>query len=141
LVLDHVQAVLREYAAHLPLTIRQIFYRLVGAYDFPKRENDYKTLCRILNSARRARIVEMGAIRDDGGTILEPFIFADEDGFFDYVRAIADDFLLDRTKGQTSRLVVMCEAAGMAPQLERVARSRLRTVAEGARMLGARCDS
>jgi hypothetical protein len=121
LVLDHVQAVLREYAAHLPLTIRQIFYRLVGAYDFPKRENDYKTLCRILNSARRARIIKMSAIRDDGGTVLEPFTFTGEDGFFDYVRNIADDFLLDRTKGQTSRLVVMCEAAGMAPQLERVA--------------------
>jgi hypothetical protein len=116
-----VQAVLAEYDEHLPLTIRQIFYRLVGAYDFPKRENDYKRLCRILNSARRARIIDMDAIRDDGSTVLEPFTFAGEDDFFRYVRNIADDFLLDRTKGQTWRLVVMCEAAGMAPQLEQVA--------------------
>jgi hypothetical protein len=121
LVLDQVQAVLAEYAAHLPLTIRQIFYRLVGAYDFPKLENDYKRLCRILSSARRDQTIPMDAIRDDGGTVLEPFSFAGEDDFFQYVRNIVDDFLLDRTKGQKSRLVVMCEAAGMAPQLERVA--------------------
>src|SRR5215831_21094084 len=30
-LLDQVQGILDEYADHLPLTIRQIFYRLVGA--------------------------------------------------------------------------------------------------------------
>jgi hypothetical protein len=30
-LLDQVRGVLSEYADHLPLTIRQIFYRLVGA--------------------------------------------------------------------------------------------------------------
>ena len=32
-LIERVQAVLRLYAAFLPLTIRQIFYRLVGASD------------------------------------------------------------------------------------------------------------
>ena len=39
-LLDRVQAVLDLYAAYLPLTIRQIFYRLVGAgegYRKPRR--------------------------------------------------------------------------------------------------------
>ena len=30
-LIERVLAVLTEYAAHLPLTCRQIFYRLVGA--------------------------------------------------------------------------------------------------------------
>jgi len=30
-LLDQVQGILDEYVDHLPLTIRQIFYRLVGA--------------------------------------------------------------------------------------------------------------
>jgi hypothetical protein len=36
------------------------------------------------------------------------------------MRDWADDFRLDRTQGQKTRLVVIPEAAGMAPQLERV---------------------
>ena len=41
-LLDQVQAVLVEYRDYLPLTLRQIFYRLVGAYSFPKTQRDYK---------------------------------------------------------------------------------------------------
>ena len=37
-LLDQVHAVLDEYAEHLPLTVRQIFYRLVGAYGYEKTE-------------------------------------------------------------------------------------------------------
>jgi len=80
-LLNQIEAVLAEYAAHLPLTIRQIFYRLVAAHDYPKTESDYKRLCRVLNSARRARLVDMEAIRDDGGTVLKPFTFDGEDDF------------------------------------------------------------
>ena len=35
-LLGKVRAVLEEYVAHLPLTIRQVFYRLVGAYGYDK---------------------------------------------------------------------------------------------------------
>lgn len=34
-VLGQVHQVLDEYRAHLPLTVRQIFYRLVGGYGVP----------------------------------------------------------------------------------------------------------
>jgi hypothetical protein len=37
-LLDQVQGILAEYVDHLPLTIRQIFYRLVGAHDYKKTE-------------------------------------------------------------------------------------------------------
>ena len=35
-LLDQVRGILDEYGDHLPLTIRQIFYRLVGAHDYEK---------------------------------------------------------------------------------------------------------
>jgi len=35
-LIARVNAVLREYADHLPLTVRQIFYRLVGAHGYDK---------------------------------------------------------------------------------------------------------
>src|SRR5215472_17712700 len=43
-LLVHVNAVLHEYANHLPLTIRQIFYRLVGAHGYEKTEQAYDRL-------------------------------------------------------------------------------------------------
>ena len=66
-LLDQVRAVLGEYEDYLPLTIRQIFYRLVGAHSFEKTEQAYERLCETLNRARRARLISMNAIRDDGG--------------------------------------------------------------------------
>ena len=44
-LLEQVRAVLVEYEDHLPLTIRQIFYRLVGAYNYEKTERAYARLC------------------------------------------------------------------------------------------------
>jgi hypothetical protein len=119
-LLDQVRAVLGEYEDYLPLTIRQIFYRLVGAHDYEKTEPAYLRLCNHLN---RARIISMDAIRDDGGTVLAPQTWRDADEFLAAVRGDAAELMLDRTAGQNVRLVVHYEAAGMAPQPERVARS------------------
>jgi hypothetical protein len=120
-LLDQVRAVLGEYEDHLPLTIRQIFYRLVGAYRFEKTEQAYERLIEHLNRARRARIIPMEVIRDDGGTIIAPSVWDSAAQFWRTIRLMAEDFTLDHSAGQKTRLVVMCEAAGMAPQLGRVA--------------------
>jgi|SRR6516162_7766901 hypothetical protein len=98
-LLETVQAVLIEYAAYLPLTIRQIFYRLVGVHEYPKTERAYKNLCELLNRARRARcsdLVKFSAIRDDGIVKREPFHWASAAQFVQsFVKAI-DTFRLDR---------------------------------------------
>jgi hypothetical protein len=120
-LLEQVRRVLDEYADYLPLTIRQIFYRLVGAYDYPKTENAYERLSEHLNRARRAHMIEMSAIRDDGGTILRPQFWGSKQHFLDSIREEAQHFRLDRTAGQPTRLVVICEAGGMVPQLGMVA--------------------
>ena len=120
-LLDRVQGVLDEYADHLPLTIRQIFYRLVGAHDYEKTERAYQRLVEHLNRARRARIIPMDVIRDDGGVISKPDHWDSAEQFVATIRAMAEDFTLDHSTGQTTRLVVICEAGGMVPQLDRVA--------------------
>jgi hypothetical protein len=120
-LLEQVQGVLDEYADYLPLTIRQIFYRLVGAYNYEKTERAYQRLCEHLNRARRARIIRMDVIRDDGGTIIAPDDWESAAQFMATIRAMAEDFTLDHSAGQAVRIVVVCEAAGMAPQLGRVA--------------------
>ena len=67
-----MRGVLDEYEDYLPLTIRQIFYRLVGAHNYEKTERAYARLCEHLNRARRARIIPMASIRDDGGVSSAP---------------------------------------------------------------------
>lgn len=37
MLLDQVREVLTEYKAHLPLSIRQVFYRLVGVHGLSRR--------------------------------------------------------------------------------------------------------
>jgi hypothetical protein len=60
-LLNQVMAVLDEYAEQLPLALRQILFRLVGAYLYEKTERAYKRLTEALNKARRARLVPIGA--------------------------------------------------------------------------------
>jgi len=120
-LLEQVNAVLAEYRDHLPLTLRQVFYRLVGAYGFDKTERAYKSLGETLNLARRARMIDMDAIRDDGLTKLEPFAYLDPVHFKTMVLRGAERYLRDRTEGQERKLVLWCEAKGMVPQIERVA--------------------
>ena len=80
-LLDQVNAILDEYRAYLPLTIRQVFYRLVGAHGYEKTERAYTRLSELMNRARRARIISMNAIRDDGGQKIEPVMWRDEEDF------------------------------------------------------------
>jgi len=120
-LLETVRIILADYAAQLPLTIRQIFYRLVGRYAYDKTERAYANLCELLNKARRASLIEWDAIRDDGFTTLRTPFFEEVEDIFATFRNIAHGLRLDRQKGQERRLFVWCEAAGMAPQLARIA--------------------
>ena len=116
-----VQSVLAEYADHLPLTIRQVFYRLVATRDFDKTEAAYARLCETVNRARRAGLIDFAAIRDDGATRIEAPCWSGPEDFMATLRAHAQRFQLDRQDAQPVRLWVLCEAGGMAPMLARVA--------------------
>ena len=111
---------LDEYQAELPLTARQIFYRLVGAYGYPKDERAYERLTNILVRARRARIIPFDAIRDDGASVMESRHYADEEEFWGHVRKQAQNFELNKLTNQKVDIRIYCEAAGMMPQISKV---------------------
>lgn len=119
-LIEQVREVLAEYRAMLPLAIRQIFYRLVAQRGFEKTERSYNRLCEVLNKARRARLIDMAAIRDDGFTLSSISAFSDLQDVVSTYRSHARSVRLDRQRVQDARLLVWCEAQGMVPMLERV---------------------
>jgi hypothetical protein len=120
-LLDAVQSVLVEYAKYLPLTVRQVFYRLVGALGYDKTEKAYSRLGEHLNRARRAGLIQFDAIRDDGVTKIEPDAWDDARQLITTFVQAAEQFRLDRQAGQPRRLIFAVEAAGMVPQVQRIA--------------------
>jgi hypothetical protein len=120
-LLDQIKAILEEYAEHLPLTCRQILYRLVGAYLYEKTEAAYDRLLETINRARRSGIIPFDAIRDDGAVENAPSGFSGLPGFFDSVRRAAEDYTRNRMEGQPVATEVWLEAGGMVPQAVRVA--------------------
>jgi hypothetical protein len=65
-MLSRVLDVLMEYEAQLPLTNRQIYYRMIGRFGYPKGKSFERSLYRVLGLARRARRIPFSWIRDDG---------------------------------------------------------------------------
>lgn len=121
-LVGHVRKVLSLFRAYLPVTIRQVFYRLVSTIGYPKDEESYSRLCEILNRARRAGLLDWNDFRDDGFSRSRISSFESPADWAEAVLESARRYRLDRQRGQERRLVVWCEAAGMVPQLERVAK-------------------
>lgn len=120
-LLDQVEQVLDEYSDHLPLTVRQIFYRLVAAHGFEKTEAAYGGLSDKLVRARRAGLIPFDTIRDDGIVTMQTSYYAGVYDFKDETAARARQYRRDRQQGQKVRIELWCEAAGMLQQLHRVA--------------------
>ncbi len=120
-LLQQVETVLDEYADFLPLTIRQVFYRLVGKFGYDKTEAGYSRLCEVLNRARRARMIPMESLRDDGFTFDQFQGWSSAADWISATVAEAADLRLDRQIGQDIRVMLWCEAQGMVPQIQRVA--------------------
>jgi hypothetical protein len=119
-ILTQVDAVLVEYANYLPLTVRQIFYRLVGKFDYPKDELAYKRLQEYLNRARRSGRIPWSSIRDDSMVRHAARGFDSPESFWLAVEHTAENYSLHRATGQPRHVEAWCEAAGMVPQLGRV---------------------
>lgn len=117
-----VQQILEDEYEYLPLTLRQIFYRLVVKDAIEKTEKAYKnTLIETMITARRAQWIDMDAIRDDGFQQNRAPGYGSVDDLIDTILYSIDEFTLDRQLGQEKQLILWCEAAGMVPQLQRVA--------------------
>ncbi len=121
ILLGKVNEVLDEYANHLPLTVRQIFYRLVGQHGYEKTEKAYNRLAEHLVRARRARMIPFDVIRDDGVVGYSTAWYASPEDFWAETARRIRRYRRDRQAGQPQYVELWCEAAGMAPQLARVA--------------------
>lgn len=116
-LLDMVDEVLIEYVDYLPLTLRQLFYRLVAAHGYDKTEAAYERLGNVMNRARRSCRVPFEAIRDDGLTVRRPFSFDSVQNFWESMGGWAEEFRVDRLRGQPVSVELWVEAQGMLPQL------------------------
>ena len=120
-LLDDVWDVLDRYDEYLPLTIRQVFYALVGAERLDKTELAYSRLCYVLNQARRNRLIAFEDIRDDGVSVMTMRSYDGVKDFHDETARRARSYRRDRQSRQAVYVELWCEAAGMMPQLARVA--------------------
>ena len=116
-IINQVQNVLGQYAVYGPMTVRQIFYRLVATVAFPKTEQDYKRLAEYLVRARRAKYIRFDQIRDDGDTELKPDGYQSLGHVMETIEWIANEYTLRPDVLQPVHQIVMVEAAGMAPMV------------------------
>ncbi|MFC9233616.1 hypothetical protein ACFTZI_32455 [Streptomyces decoyicus] len=120
-LIEQIQAILDEYREYLPMTARQVYYRLVGAYDFPKDTRSYDRLIETLARARRARMIPMHHIRDDRAEARGiPWGYEDPTAFWTSIRTSAEHYARPLDQGQPRAVEVWCEAAGALPMLARV---------------------
>lgn len=122
-VLRDIEVVLEEYRAYLPLTVRQVFYRLVGK-GYQKTENFYENVQDKCNRARRSGRIPFSSIRDDGVSRRG----GETHGYYetpdDYYRThdkLHNYYNRSWHEEQPAFISVLCEAAGMVPMLARVA--------------------
>jgi hypothetical protein len=121
-LLGRCQQIVTDYAAQLPLTVRQMFYILVAADALPKTEKAYQGLGEMLNRARRAGMIDMEAIHDSSGTApLLPTGFWGANNFWHNVTRWANGYTHRLDDDQPVIAEVWVEAAGMVPQAARVA--------------------
>lgn len=115
-LIEQTKAVIEEYRAFLPLTARQIFYRLVGQFGYDKTELAYGRLCEALVKARRAQLIPFSAIRDDGTkTAGSTGGWESPAEWWDGELAAAQAYSRDLMEGQAVAIEVWCEAEGVAP--------------------------
>ena len=62
--LDWVQEIVREYKEYIPLTVRQIYYQLVGRDLIENNINSYKRVCELLSNARLEGLLNWNVIED-----------------------------------------------------------------------------
>jgi hypothetical protein len=119
-MLSRVLDVLMEYEAQLPLTNRQVYYRMIGRFGYPKGKQFERSLYALLDNARRAGKIPFSWIRDDGILNCGGFWYADARHFWRNEWRTAMDYKRDVQDEQKVRLEVWCEAAGMIPQLRTI---------------------
>lgn len=121
-LIEDIEDVLIEYRQYLPLTVRQVFYRLVGQ-GYPKREEFYNKVQDVCNRGRRSGRISFESIRDDGvsrqgGETLEACYESPRE-YYEIHEEIGNYYERSWHADQPAAVSVLCEAAGMVPMVNR----------------------
>ena len=115
-LINDVKVVLEENKEYLPLTLRQIFYRLVVKSQINKTEKAYKnSLLETMVRARRGHLIPMDSIRDDGFSCFLWQGYSSEVNYIDNLLYGAKTLNLDLQNWQEVRLNVSSRLAGLMP--------------------------
>ncbi len=111
-----VNGILGEYEG--PLTLRQVYYRLVAAQIIQNTENEYKGLSKHLTRARLAGLVDDSRIIDRVRSTLRVQCWPDLSHFLQTVRR---SYRREKWTSQDYNLEVWCEKDAVAGVLEPIA--------------------
>jgi hypothetical protein len=108
-LIQKADAILNQYwddGDGYPLTLRQLFYKLVTTNDLKNTQADYKRLGDIMTEARYLGLISWDMLIDRTRTIYEYQTFADERAALE---GTAANFLLDKWADQPTRVEVWVE--------------------------------
>ncbi len=121
-----IEEVLEEYEKHLPLSVRQVFYRLV-ARGHPKTEGFYGVVQDKCNRARRSERIPFTSIRDDGvsrqGGESRLRTYETPLEYYETYETLPNYYGRSWYADQPAYVAVLCEAAGMVPMIGRAVRN------------------
>jgi hypothetical protein len=118
-IIPKVQKVFVDYSNYLPLTIRQIYYRLVSDMVIPNNQSAYKGLDRILTEARWDGEIDASNIVDRSRTLYlhTEGCYADARGFLD---GLETAFKLNAWESQPNWLEVWIEKDALSDVFNKV---------------------
>jgi hypothetical protein len=122
-LLADIERVLEEYRAYLPMTVRQVFYRLVGL-GHPKSEGFYDKVQDACNRGRRSGRIDFHDIRDDGVSRLggERAPYESPAEYYRSHEELSNLYARSWHADQPDYIAVLCEASGMVPMVQRAVR-------------------
>ena len=121
-MIEAIKAVLIEYQTELPVTGRQIYYRLIANGTITnKSKNASKSLSDLIAKARRAGVISFDDIRDDGVSRKNCLGYDSESELRAAVDYTIKSGAIKIREYQPISQYVLCEAAGMIPQIAKAA--------------------
>lgn len=123
-IVPKVNAILKQY--EYPLTLRQVYYRLVAAGDIENTRSNYNSLSKILVKAREREVVDYRRIEDRvRTTIQDAYALPGPQDLYDmmsgHIQYIADKYRRNPWLDQDNYLEVWLEKDALSTVVSRIA--------------------